>query len=44
MKGFIYINGFTAVFLLPIIIFVDFFMPVLGRGPNAASSKKAKKE
>jgi hypothetical protein len=40
MKAYIYIIGLVSVVALPLLVVVDCFMPILGRGPNAKKSKR----
>lgn len=45
MKTYMYAIGLISVFILPFIIVIDCFFPVMGRGPNAKKrEKKDKKE
>lgn len=43
MKAYIYIIGLISIIVLPFIILVDCFFPLLGRGPNS-QRKKSKQE
>jgi len=40
MKGYIYAIGITSLCFLPLIIIVDCFYPLLGRGPHAKRKKQ----
>ena len=40
MKGYIYAIGLTSLVFLPLIILIDCFKPLLGRGPHAQQKKK----
>ena len=42
MKGYIYAIGLTSLCFLPLIILVDCFFPLLGRGPHAKRKQLAK--
>jgi hypothetical protein len=41
MKGYIYAIGLTSLCFLPLIIIVDCFYPLLGRGPHAKKKDRA---
>lgn len=44
MKGYIYAIGITSLSFLPLIILVDCFFPLLGRGPHAKKKRPAGEE
>jgi len=40
MKAYIYIIGLVSIIFLPLIVLVDCFYPLLGRGPHATKKKE----
>ena len=43
MKAYMYMMGVLAVIFIPILLLIDCFVPILGRGPHA-ERKRAKEE
>ena len=44
MKGYMYAIGLISLVVLPFIIVIDCFFPVMGRGPNAKRRPKKDKK